>query len=476
MLFNSLSFLFVFLPIALVGCRLLERAKRSSWIALWLGIISLAFYGWDDPLRLLPLILASICFNFLVGTGLAQRPSRSLLALGIIGNLALLGYFKYAGFLLDSLGLMGVAGLPEIQVALPIGISFYTFTQIAFLVDAYSGKAREYRFGHYLLFVTFFPHLVAGPILHHKDMMPQFERRQRNLGNLNDLTLGLSIFLLGLFKKVVLADGVAVYVAPAFDAAAQGASLGPTDAWMGALAFTLQLYFDFSGYSDMAVGLARMFGIDFPINFNSPYKAASLIDFWRRWHMTLSRFLRDYLYIPLGGNRQGPTRRLINLMLTMLIGGLWHGAAWTFVLWGGLHGLGLVVNHLWRLGPGKFLALPRWLSWGITFIFVVLAWVPFRAENFDAAIALWRGMFLGAGENLPQFDGLEPLQGWAWIVGLLSLAVLAPNSQEIMLEGANKPLAWKPARAWGILLGGMGGMALAMIVMQAQSEFLYFRF
>lgn len=475
MLFNSLSFLFVFLPAVLLGCRLLERVRRAAWIPLWLGLASLVFYGWDDPWRLLPLILASICFNFLIGRGLARRPGRWLLALGVAGNLLMLGYFKYVGFLAETLRFLGLDAIPSLQVDLPIGISFYTFTQIAFLVDAHGGKAREYRFGHYLLFVTFFPHLVAGPILHHKEMMPQFERRQRDLASLEDISIGLSGFILGLFKKVVLADGIAVYAAPVFDAAGQGAGLAPLDAWIGALAFTFQLYFDFSGYSDMAIGLARMFGIDFPLNFNSPYKATSLIDFWRRWHMTLSRFLRDYLYIPLGGNRRGPARRYVNLLLTMLIGGLWHGAAWTFVLWGGLHGLGLAVNHLWREGLGRRYRLPPWLGWGLTFTCVVLAWVPFRAPSFSATLVIWQGMFgLADAAPLIALAGQSPTIA-GWILGLAALAVWAPNTQEI-LAGAESRLAWRPCRLWGLALGGMAGMVLAMIAMQAQSEFLYFRF
>lgn len=463
------------MPAVLLGCRLLEHVRRTQWIPLWLGLASLVFYGWDDPGRLLPLILASICFNFLIGRELARRPRRWLLALGVAGNLLMLGYFKYVGFLAESLRFLGLDAVPNLQVDLPIGISFYTFTQIAFLVDAQGGKAREYRFGHYLLFVTFFPHLVAGPILHHKEMMPQFERRQRDLASLEDISIGISGFILGLFKKVVLADGISVYAAPVFDAAGQGAGLAPLDAWIGALAFTLQLYFDFSGYSDMAIGLARMFGIDFPLNFNSPYKATSLIDFWRRWHMTLSRFLRDYLYIPLGGNRRGPARRYVNLLLTMLIGGLWHGAAWTFVLWGGLHGLGLAINHVWRESLGRHYRLPAWLGLGLTFAFVVLAWVPFRATSFSATLLVWQSMFgLSDAVPLTALAGQNPTIA-GWILGLVALAGWAPNTQEI-LSGAGTRLAWCPSRFWGLALGGMAGAVLAMIAMQAQSEFLYFRF
>ncbi len=289
-------------------------------------------------------------FNFLVGNRLVRirrkgykHSVRGALVVGIAFNLGTLGYFKYFNFFVETANVVFNAGFNFDEIILPLAISFFTFQQITFLVDAYRGKACDYNFLHYALFVTFFPQLIAGPIVHHAEMMPQFLKRKTGGLSNASIAVGGSIFLLGLFKKVVLADNVAAYATPVFAAASAGQELTLIESWGGVLAYTFQLYFDFSGYSDMAIGLARMFGIVLPLNFNSPYKAASIIDFWRRWHMTLSRFLRDYVYFPLGGSLRGRMKRHINLMITMLLGGLWHGAGWTFVVWGGLHGIYLMI-------------------------------------------------------------------------------------------------------------------------------------
>src|SRR5215475_3056143 len=364
MLFNSAQFIFVFLPIVLSVFFLLGRLREQMLAVMWLVAASLVFYGFDDPYRLLPLILGSIAFNFFVGRMLLRSQNRALLAIGIGGDLLLLGYFKYAGFLVETLNAVTGIALPKPNIDLPIGISFFTFTQIAFLVDAYRGEAREYEPFHYTLFVSFFPHLIAGPIYHHKEIMPQFHLQENFRFGISNFGLGLTWFALGLAKKILFADVVAQYATPIFNAAAAGQAVGLVDSWIGACGFGLQLYYDFSGYSDMAIGLALMIGVRLPLNFDSPYKALSLIDFWRRWHMTLSRFLRDYLYIPLGGNRKGPRRRYINLLVTMLLGGLWHGAAWTFVIWGAIHGFGLVVNHAWnKVAESYRLSLPNPVAW-----------------------------------------------------------------------------------------------------------------
>ena len=355
-------------------------------------------------------------------------------------------------------------------MALPIGISFFTFTQIAFLVDTYRGAADRPSRLHYALFVTFFPHLVAGPILHHREIMPQFAGRRAFRADLAGIATGLSWFVAGLIKKVLLADGIASHANRVFDAAA-GAAPGTAEAWLGALSYTMQLYFDFSGYSDMAIGLALMMGITFPLNFFSPYQAGSLIEFWRRWHMTLSRFLRDYLYIPLGGNRHGAARRLLNLLVTMLLGGLWHGAAWTFVLWGGLHGAGLVANHLWRNVAGRAgLRLPGWLGWALTFAAVVLAWVPFRAESLPVALRLWGAMLL------PRAGAAPDWAGWAWVAALSAVALLLPNTAQIFGR-ADAPVwcRWRPATGSAIALGlGLGAALSASIA--HPTAFMYFRF
>ncbi|HXN67891.1 MAG TPA: MBOAT family O-acyltransferase, partial [Bradyrhizobium sp.] len=327
MLFNSYPFIFLFLPIALLGYFALGRLGNLAPV-VWLALASLAFYSASNW-QFVPLLMASVAFNYVIGLLLIAKPlgpaaRLAAVTAGVAGDLLVLGTFKYAGFLAANLNAVFAAGL-TVNILLPVGISFYTFTQIAFLVDAYRGNVARYALPHYALFVTYFPHLIAGPILHHRDMIPQFERKETKRPDPHLILCGLIIFAIGLFKKTCLADGIQPLVALAF---------GPTapsfdQAWIGALAYTFQLYFDFSGYSDMAIGISLMFGIFLPLNFNSPYKAQNIIDFWRRWHMTLSQFLRDYLYIPLGGNRRGPVLRYVNLMITMALGGLWHGAAWT---------------------------------------------------------------------------------------------------------------------------------------------------
>jgi len=350
MLFNSYQFIFLFLPITLLGFHLLGKEGYNRTAIAWLVGASLFFYGWWNP-AYLALILFSIVFNYGVGVSLGYAPNspkkKSVLFLGVASNLGLLGYYKYANFFIENINVITGAEIVLDQIILPLAISFFTFQQIAYLVDVYRDKVKEHNFLHYCLFVTFFPQLIAGPIVHHKEMLPQFAQAITYRLRAKHLAVGFTIFVIGLFKKVVLADGIAVYATPVFEIAEFNVALTFFEAWGGALAYSFQLYFDFSGYSDMAIGIARMFGIRLPLNFNSPYKAISIIDFWRRWHLTLSRFFRDYVYIPLGGQRKGEIRRLVNLAITMLLGGLWHGAGWTFVFWGGLHGLFLVINHIW---------------------------------------------------------------------------------------------------------------------------------
>lgn len=334
--------------------------------------------------------------NYLIGTNLGRSDSgylknkylnqKILLTIGVVFNLGLLGFFKYANFFIENVNALGAEfELPNI--VLPLAISFFTFQQIAYLVDSYRHEMREYKFLNYALFVTFFPQLIAGPIVHHKEMMPQFASRWNLVKNYKNIGLGLFIFSVGLFKKVAIADLFSGWATLGFD---NSTELGFFDAWVTSLSYTFQLYFDFSGYTDMAIGAALLFNIRLPINFNSPYKATDIQDFWRRWHMTLSRFLRDYLYIPLGGNRFGSSRTYINLFLTFLLGGFWHGASWMFVIWGALHGLALIVHRLWsQLG----IVLPALLAWFITFNFVNITWVFFRAENIESAVRVLRGMF-----------------------------------------------------------------------------------
>ena len=345
--------------------------KLARW---WLVFASVCFYSYWN-IDYVPLLLSSIGWNYTFGK-LLQRGvyGKVLLALGIGGNISLLGYYKYAGFFIETYNAVGGFAYDVPQIILPLGISFFTFTQTAYLIDVYRGETKRCEggtFGAYMLFVTIFPHLIAGPIINYRDMMPQFFRLRNYVLNYRNLAVGIAFFAMGLFKKVCLADKLSPWVAAVFSNAD---SVGFIEAWVGAIAYTYQLYFDFSGYSEMAIGLGLMFNLHFPTNFNSPYKAHSIIDFWRRWHMTLGSWVKNYLYIPLGGNRQGELKKMRNLFVSMVLIGFWHGAGWTFILWGALHGFFLMVNHIWRRAG---ISLPNLLCWGLTFICVVICWVFF---------------------------------------------------------------------------------------------------
>jgi alginate O-acetyltransferase complex protein AlgI len=493
MLFTTTTFTLLFLPLVLAGFFALGR-WWDDLAAAWLLVASLVFYGYWMPEFTL-LLVFSIALNFVVGLRILRAriegltTTRRWLTFGIIFNLALLGYFKYANFFVDNLGaiLGSPLGLP--RIVLPIGISFYTFTQIAYLVDTYQGKVGETRWIHYGLFVTYFPHLVAGPVLHHAQMMPQFGDRSIYRVKMENMSVGLLVFAIGLLKKVVLADGVAPYADAVFGAADSGGSPSAGEAWLGVAAYTLQLYFDFSGYSDMAIGLSWMFNIRLPYNFDSPYRALSITDFWRRWHISLSTFLRDYLYVPLGGNRNGPLRRYANLMTTMLLGGLWHGASWSFVVWGGLHGMYLMVNHGFRalLGPARAEALSKiraWrvVAWAITMLGVMVAWVFFRAASFDTAGRLLSAMFgLSAAQDpglILWNAGLSHNVGALWCGALGLVAVALPNSNATG-EYARDVVRMKASFAPALLGGAMVGAFLLVVINAARdsvSAFIYFNF
>ncbi|HZC95423.1 MAG TPA: MBOAT family protein [Bradyrhizobium sp.] len=478
MLFNSYPFIFLYLPVVLLGYFAFGRHSNLAPV-IWLALASLAFYAFSNW-QFVALLLASIAFNYGIGYLLIARPLRpgprsAVLTAGVAGDLLVLGIFKYAGFLAANLNAVFSTGI-TINILLPVGISFYTFTQIAFLVDAYRGKVARYAWPHYALFVTYFPHLIAGPILHHKDMIPQFERAETKRPDPHLILCGLIIFAIGLFKKTCLADGIQPLVSLAF-----GPGTPSFDqAWIGALAYTFQLYFDFSGYSDMAIGISLMFGIFLPLNFNSPYKASSIIDFWRRWHMTLSQFLRDYLYIPLGGNRHGRVLRYVNLMITMLLGGLWHGAAWTFAVWGALHGAYLCINHAWNnYGPKiapRFAPLANIAGLMLTFLAVVVAWVFFRADNVTSALYVLSKMTdpshitFGRGE----------IAYCAFIALYAALAWFAPNTQEIMGYDHEKRTVGEKLSAWRLrpllLYATAAVLAFGILGIQQHSEFIYFRF
>ena len=380
MLFNSYIFIFLFLPITLLVYYYLNHLKLYKIGKVFLVIASLFFYSWWNVVYL-SLIVLSMLFNYGIGSTFSKNRAffgfnkKQVLTFGVISNLTLLGYFKYADFFIENINNVVNTNIPLLNLALPLAISFFTFQQVAYLVDSYKGETKEYDFLNYSLFVTFFPQLIAGPIVHHKEMMPQFASLKGVKFNHENFAAGFYLFALGLFKKTIIADSFAPWASAGFDVAE---NLNMLEAWATSLSYTFQLYFDFSGYTDMALGVALMFNIKLPENFNSPYKSLSIQDSWRRWHITLSRFLRDYVYIPLGGNRLGEFNTYKNLMITFILGGLWHGAGWTFIFWGVLHGLALVVNRAWgKLG----FKLNNILAWFITFNFVNIAWVFFRVDS-----------------------------------------------------------------------------------------------
>jgi len=494
MLFSSHIFLFLFLPLTLGTFCLLARYFGPKPAKASLTLASLIFYGWWNPIYTL-LIVASMLANFtlgrLIGSAVkAGRSGRGWITFAVTANLLLLAYYKYANFFVANANALLGTNWDLAQIILPLGISFFTFTQIAYLVDVRRGVVCEYDLGDFLLFITFFPHLIAGPIIHHREMMPQFRDPRTYRFDWNNIAIGLGLFAVGLSKKVLIADRVSGYATKVFTAGAAGVPTYGHDAWAGVLAYTFQLYFDFSGYSDMAIGLARMFGIVLPLNFNSPYKAVNIIEFWRRWHMTLSRFLRDYLYIPLGGNRRGEVRRYINVVLTMVIGGFWHGAAWTFVLWGLFHGVCLAVNHLWQ-SRQRASPVPRplatWSARAFTFFLIMIGWVLFRATDLHAARHLLESMFGLGPEPLSGTPTLLKAKVWISLSGLLAFVWLLPNTAEMFAAEQPYPevakgdptapaqwYRWRTAIGWACVCGALLGISI--LAMSKSGEFLYYNF
>jgi alginate O-acetyltransferase complex protein AlgI len=489
MLFTSPEFLLGFLPLTLAGFHLLRRAGGAQLCVPWLFAASMGFYAWWSP-RFLILLIVSMLVNWVDARAMARFVDlrrKALFVLGLVWNLGILAYFKYADFFISSLDAASGLDWPLLHIVLPLGISFFTFQKIAYLADIHAGLAKPGPLADFALFVFFFPQLIAGPIVHHAEVMPQFRamaEMEREHDYWLDAAVGLTLLLIGLVKKVCVADQLAPYAAKVFDHAGHGSfRIGLLAAWQGALAYTVQLYADFSGYSDMAIGLARLFGVRLPANFNSPYKSLSIIEFWRRWHMTLSRFLRDYLYFPLGGNRKGSVRRYLNLMITMLLGGLWHGAGWTYVAWGGLHGLYLLVNHAWR-GFAWF-KLPSVVSWALTLIGVIAAWVFFRANDFASAANIVAGMFglHGAGDPIP---GVKKGTGVIIASVFLAATLILPNSQQIMRRfapvigpveaprGLVQRIVWSPSALTAAL--GAGAIIAVVLFSWGTTEFLYFQF
>jgi D-alanyl-lipoteichoic acid acyltransferase DltB (MBOAT superfamily) len=486
MLFNSYQFIFIFLPATLAVFSLCRSDRQRILV---LALASAAYYAWWNPQNLVILCVSTVV-NFWAGQQLANGSERlygltrtHFFSLFVAMNVIALAYFKYANFIVDNLGLSVL-----VTQAMPLGISFFTFQKIGFLADSHS-KARKNHYDplFFAWFVSFFPQLVAGPITHHAEMAEQYYNRPTKSFSLPDLEIGFSIFVIGLFKKVIVADWAAQIASPIFKTASHAdVQIATVTAWLGAIAYTVQIYYDFSGYCDMATGIARMFGYKLPLNFNSPYKSASIIEFWRRWHITLSRFLRDYLYIPLGGNRKGRIRWGINLATVMLLGGLWHGANWTFVVWGGLHGLYLIINHGWCHFSHKCYNETAWyrvLAQGMTLTAVVAAWVFFRADSCATAWRMLAAM-AGAGDS-HGFVG-DPVwmkYGWPFVSIAMLAAVSLPNTMQVF--SAHKPtvnwkgtgcswLAWQPGTVWAMAISTL--FVLCVFSLSQPTEFIYWAF
>jgi alginate O-acetyltransferase complex protein AlgI len=493
MSFNSAIFLLVFLPVTLLGYYFLGRSKWPRSIVFWLIIASLVFYAWANPVYL-ALIAGSAVFNYFMGKRMAGTTStgrrKLVMGLGITANILLLGYFKYANFFMETLNSVFGSSFTISAIMLPLAISFFTLQQIAYLVDTYRGERYKYSFWDYCLFVTFFPKLISGPIVRMKEMMPQITGKFQSSFNWQTVAVSLTVIVIGLFQKI-LADHIQGYVNLVFNAANTREPISFLNAWAGAIGYSLQLYFDFTGYSDIAIGLGLLFGLKLPLNFWSPYKATSIIDFWRRWHITLSRFIRDYIYIPLGGNRHGLIRQMIYLLVAMSIAGLWHGAGWTFIIWGALHGLYLVVNHIWRRLKkmiGSQTEKTTW--WGntisilLTFLVVAIAWVFFRADSIDAAWAILKTMTGIQGLSL---FGVSKIFMALAGMGLFICWVL-PNTQEFLTgfqpaldDFTEKPgkrylsgLRWQPSFWYTAIIAGM--FVLVILEFNRVHQFIYFRF
>src|SRR5215469_8429959 len=543
MLFNSSEFLFVFLPAALGGFYLLGSISRASAIR-WLILVSLVFYAWWRPVNVL-IIGPSILINFAFASILlhlskhesSRRTSYAVLALGIAFNVVFLGFFKYTDFIFSTVNDVFSTNLVLRHIILPLGISFITFQKIAFLVDVQAGRVRSFIFQDYCTFVLFFPQLIAGPIVHYREMMPQFHAVSCRFDKEN-VAVGLTLLVLGLFKKVVLADKIAPLVTPIYDNAAAGGRISFLLAWMAAIGFTLQIYFDFSGYTDMALGLARFFGIRLPPNFNSPLRASNIIDYWLRWHMTLTRFLTAYIYNPLtlwltrrryekgkpGFSGRGATfGAFVSLLIfptiiTMAVSGLWHGAGYGFIIWGLLHGVYLTINHGWRvvaawLWPDRrsYDRVMKPIGLVLTFVSVTAAMIFFRAPTMTSAIDLVKGIIGLNGIALPQalFDHLGPLTStfhsigviadgsWnsrdflkaaIWISGLMFVALACPNTLQILapyepaLGVKSRPtklvigriIEWNASLPWAIAMSAVAAIAIGFI--GGPSEFLYWQF
>jgi len=490
MLFNSYEFFFIFLPISFFLYFYLNTKKCTTAAKVWLVFTSLFFYSWWNIIYL-PLILMSIIVNYIVTYAMIDHDvskkhylsKKSLLQFGLLFNIGLLVYFKYMDFFITNTNSLFNTNIELLHLALPLAISFFTLQQIAFLIDSHEGLVKEKNLLNYIIFVTFFPQLIAGPIVHHKEMMPQFANIRNKVKNYKNVAIGLFIFNIGLFKKVVIADTFSVWATAGFDTAL---TLNLIEAWATSLSYTFQLYFDFSGYTDMAIGAALLFNIKLPINFNSPYKATGMIDFWQRWHITLSSFITTYIYTPLLRSFDNLTfhKAMFATVITFLIAGLWHGASWMFVIFGGLHGLGLITNHYWKK---RRIKLNKVLAWFITFNFVNVTFVFFRAKDWDEAVKVLHNMFSWDDIVLPiqlegklaflsnygvEFNKFSPnlLAGKdliIWLILAFTIILLFKNSMERLKF-------FKPNIINSSIF--ITAFTTSFYKLSGYSEFLYFRF
>lgn len=495
MLFNSYIYLFIYLPVTIGIYFILNKLKVTYAARVFLVIASLIFYSWWN-MNSLPLIIISILFNYAIGLRIVKAEAfdfrKRLFILAVSLNIILLVFYKYTDFIIININTLFNVHYSTMKLALPLGISFFTITQIAYLADAYNRKVKEYKGINYSLFVSFFPHLLAGPILHHSEMMPQFDRLRNVKINTKNMTTGLLLMAIGLIKKIMIADYISAWADFGFNAAG---GLTFAQAWNASLSYTMQLYFDFSGYTDMALGAALLLNIHLPMNFNSPYKSLNIRDFWRAWHMTLSRFLRDYLYIPLGGNRCSQTRAFTNIVTTFIIGGIWHGAGWGFLIWGGLHGLAYAVHMSWRRTG---IQLPKMFAWVLTFNFINITWIFFRANSLSSAFNVIKGMvnigsvdmksavnavlqfimdFINLFQNEEKFLALSILLNYftgeagkaIFVAALIVVCIACRNSNDISMN-------FSPSLGNALLYGFFTAIAVMLINRDKLSKFLYFNF
>ena len=477
MLFNSYIFILCFLPLTLLAYFGLNRLKKHNAAKLSLVIASLIFYGYNE-ITYVFVILSSILVNYLACMMLHRYPhwKRVIVAIGIIANIALLGYFKYFDFLLENINALAGSNFDYLNIALPLGISFFTFQQISYLIDSGKGECPRHSFLDYILFVTFFPQLVAGPIVSHDEMLSQFVSTDNKRLDPANIAIGLQAFSIGLLKKVIVADNFGKIVNYGYSHIPM---LNSLVAILTILAYTIQIYYDFSGYCDMATGISLMFNIKLPVNFDSPYKAKNIVEFWKRWHKTLTRFLTKYVYISLGGNRKGTLRTYINILIVFLVSGIWHGAGWTFIVWGLLHG---IANVLCRLCNKTIEKIPGWINWIINFLFLNVTWIIFRAESIDQAWKLLcRVTSGGFGINAELTETLLqstlislPAQFIPFLWVIIGYTVIA-LTVSVFARNTNVIISRRRTSVWS-LLWTYGFFIVSMLSLSGVSTFLYFNF